>query len=229
MYRMARAALLVLAFAGPLGAQTQSMERGATTHWLFDIETGSEAGLGFKMPHLATGFGVEQSVGKHYELQGRVAYSPDKKYITNDGSALKMMGTGLYWINQSFALTGTLRHSDLWTSQFVKSSWAPSAGIAIREFGFGYPGRIYLGYLFPTGCEWGPRCPIQSYRTQGAEIYWETRIAPHVRLGILYGFYHLLTQSNELRPDIPRTGEVTGDVLVTVRYELRRGSMDKMY
>ena len=59
---MARAALLVLAFAGPLGAQTQSMERGATTHWLFDIETGSEAGLGFKMPHLATGFGVEQSV-----------------------------------------------------------------------------------------------------------------------------------------------------------------------
>jgi len=229
MHRVARAALSVLVIAGPLGAQALPVERGPTTHCLFDAETGSEAGLGFKMPHLATGFGIEHSIGERFELQGRISYSPDKKYITNDGSALKMMGTGLYWINQSFALTGSLRHSNLWTSQFVKSSWGPSAGIAIREFGFGYPGRIYLGYLFPTGCEWGPRCPIQSYRTQGAEIYWETRIASHVRLGIMYGFYHLLNQSNEFRPDIPRTGEVTGDVLVTVRYELRRGSMDKMY
>jgi len=49
MYRLARAALLVLAFAG-VGSQTLSTERGATTHWLFDIETGSEAGLGSRCP-----------------------------------------------------------------------------------------------------------------------------------------------------------------------------------
>ena len=48
--------------------------------------------------------------------------SPDKKYITNDGSALKIVGTDLDWVNQSFALTGSLRHTNSWTSQFVKSS-----------------------------------------------------------------------------------------------------------
>ena len=50
MYRMLKAALLVLAFAGPLGAQTQSMEREATTHWLFDIRLEARRGLGSRCP-----------------------------------------------------------------------------------------------------------------------------------------------------------------------------------
>jgi len=74
MNRMARVALLVLVFAGPLVAQTLSTEYGTATRWLFDTESGSEAGLGYKMPHLATGFGVEHPVGEHFELQGRVSY-----------------------------------------------------------------------------------------------------------------------------------------------------------
>jgi hypothetical protein len=229
MYRVARAALLVLVFAGPLGAQTFSLNNSRVTRLMFDTETGSDSGLGFKMPHLAVGLGVEQSIGKHFELQGRVSYSPDKKYITNDGNSLSMKSSGLYWIKRSLALTGSLRHSNLWTSQFNKSSWAPSAGIAIREDTFGLPGRFYFEYLFPTGCQWGASCPIQSSRTKGAEIYWETRIASHVRLGLRFGFYRILNQSNQFRPDIPRTGEVTGNTLIILRYEFPRGSIDSLY
>jgi len=140
-----------------------------------------------------------------------------------------MKGTGLYWITPSFALTGSLRHINLWTSRFEKSSWGPAGGIAVREGLSGYPGRIYVEYLIPTGCQWGPNCPIQSNRTQGAEVYWETRLASHVRLGLRFSFYHILNQSNQLHPDIPRTGEVTGDTLIILRYEFRRGSIDRLY
>jgi len=140
-----------------------------------------------------------------------------------------MKGTGLYWITPSFALTGSLRHINLWTSRFEKSSWGPAGGIAVREGLSGYPGRIYVEYLIPTGCQWGPNCPIQSNRTRGAEGYWETRLASHVRLGLRFSFYHILNQSNQLHPDIPRTGEVTGDTLIILRYEFRRGSIDRLY
>ena len=229
MHRSLRAVLLALVFAGPLGAQNFSVDNSTATRWMLDTESGSESGLGFKIPHLAVGIGAERSVGKHFELQGRLSYSPDRKYITNDGKSLLMKSRGLYWITPKFALTGGLHRSYLWTSQFNKSSWSPSAGIAFREGGFGMPGRIYFDYLFPTGCQWGASCPIQSNRTQGVDFYWETRVASHFRLGLLFGTYHLRNQSNQFRPDIPRSGVITGDMLVTLRYEFHRGSMDKLY
>jgi hypothetical protein len=261
MYRVARAALLVLVCVFSLGAQTLRSENGTATEsdraqplptengtatesygiqtvpagkrpatrWILDTETGSEAGLGFKMPHIATGISFERPVTRHFELQGLVSCSPDRKYITNDGNSLRLMSTGLYWISPNLALTGSLRHSNLWTSQFNKSSWGPSGGIAIREDLTGYPGRIYLDYLMPTGCQWGPSCPIQSSRTQGAEIYWESLMASHLRVGFRFGFNHFLEQSNQFRPDIPRTGHMTGISLIVLRYDFGRMSLDEAY
>jgi len=245
MYRVARAALLVLVIASWSGAQTLSTENGtatesygaqtvpagkiSATRWMLDTETGSEAGLGFKMPHISTGISFERPVTRRFELQGQVSYSPDKKYITNDGNSLKMKSTGLYWISPSLALTGSLRHSNLWTSQFNKSFWGPSGGIAIREDLTGYPGRIYLEYLLPTGCQWGASCPIQSNRIQGAEIYWESLMGSHIRVGFRFGFYHFLDQGSPLSPDIPRTGHVTGTSLIILRYDFRRMSLDDLY
>ncbi len=229
MYRVARAALLVLLFAWPLGAQSLPLDNSRVTRWMLDTETGSESGLGFKLPHVAVGFSAERPVAKHLEMQGRVSYSPDKKYITNDGNSLKFKGAGLYWITRSFALTGSLRHTNLWTSQFNKSALIPSVGVAFREGVGGYPGRIYLEYMFPTGCQWRPSCPIQSNRTKGGEVYWETRLAPHIRLGVKFGIYYELDQSNNLRPDIPRIGAVAGDTLLILKYEIQRGSIDNLY
>jgi hypothetical protein len=229
MCRVARTALLVLAFAGSLEAQTFSLDNSRVTRWMLETETGSESSFGFKLPHVGVGFSAERPVAKHFELQALVSYSPDKKYITNDGNSLKFNGTGLYWITRGFALTGGLHHSNLWTSQFNKSSTAPSAGVAFREAIGGLPGRIYLGYLFPTGCQWGSSCPIQSSRTKGVEFYWETRMSSHFRMGVEMGIYHFLSQSNQFRPDIPRIGSFGGITLLTLKYEFHRGDMDKLY
>jgi hypothetical protein len=229
MRRVAQVALWVLAFAGSSVAQTVPTGKLPATRLLLDTETGSDAGLGYKMPHLAFGFSFEKPVGKHIELQGLTSFSPDKKYITNDGLSLVMKSTGLYWITHSFAVTGSIRRSNLWTSQFNKSSWGPAPGIAAREYSFGYPGRLYVDYLLPTGCQWGINCRIQSNRTQGPEVYWEKRIASHFRLGFAFGFYHILNQSNELLPNIPRTGQWTGDTHVVMRFEFPRGSLDNLY
>jgi hypothetical protein len=229
MGRVIKVALLVLAFAGSLGAQAVPTGKHSATRWLLDSETGSDAGLGYKMPHIAFGFSFERQVGRNIELQGRTSFSPDRKYITNDGLNLIIMSTGLYWITQRFAVTGSIRRSNLWTSQFNKSAWGPSVGTAIRENSFGYPGRLYLDYLFPTGCQWGLNCRIQSNRSLGPEVYWEKRIASHFRLGFKFGFYHILNQSNELRSDIPRTGEWTGDTHVVMRFEFPRGSTVELY
>jgi len=227
--RVTIATLLVLIIAGFLKAQEVQLDTRRDTRWMLDMESGSESGLGYKLPHIAVGFSVERPVANRFELQGGVSYSPDKKYITNDGNSLKFKGRGIFWITPHFAVTGSLRHSSLWTSQFSKSASMPMAGVTFREALGGYPGRIYLDILFPTGCQWGPNCPIQSNRTKGAEIYWENRIASHVRLGVKFGFYHILNQSNQFRPDIPRTGQVTGDTVITLRYEFHTGSLDKLY
>jgi hypothetical protein len=245
MNRVTQVVLLVLVIASSLGAQTLSTESGAaiqplgaqttpigkksTTRWLLDFETGSNAGLGFKEPHLAFGFSFERPVGRKVELQGGASFSPDRKYITNDGTSMKIESASLYWITQAFAVTGGIRRSTLWTSQFKKSEWGPSAGIAVREYAFGYPGRVYVDYLFSTGCQWGTNCPIQSNRTQGPEIYWEKRASSHFRVGFEFGFYHILNQSDQLRPDIPRTGQWTGDVHILMRFEFPRGTLDNPY
>lgn len=229
MNRARKVLLLVLVFAASSGAQALTSGKASTTRWLLEAETGSDAGLGFKMPHLAFGTFFERSMGTHIELQGRISFSPDRTYITNDGTTLILKGTGLLWITPRFAVTGGLTKSNLWTSQFNKVSWAPSAGIAIREHVMDMPGRLYVSYVFPTGCQWGANCPIQSSRMLGSQVYWEQRIFPHFRLGYQFGFYRVLNQGNPLQPSAGRTGEVTGDVHVVVRYEFPRGSMDNAY
>ena len=70
MNHVSQAALLVLAFTGSLGAQAVPAGKGSPTRLLLDLESGSEAGLGFKLPHLAFGISFERPVGRHFELQG---------------------------------------------------------------------------------------------------------------------------------------------------------------
>ncbi len=209
--------------------QTSPTGNKLGTRWLLDSETGSDAGLGFKEPHVALGISFERPIGLRFELQGNLHYSPDKKSITNDGNSLRVQGVGIIWINGRFGISGDLRHSDLWTSQFNKSAFGPAAGVVFRERFQGMPGRLYVDYVIPTGCEWGLDCPMQSSRAKGPEVYWEHRLSPYIRLGLHMGVYHLLNQSNNLRPDIPRTGEWSGNTHVVVRFEFPRGSLEGYY
>jgi hypothetical protein len=198
------------------------------TRWLLDFETGSESALGYKLPHLLFALAIEKPVGK-FEIQGRMGYSPDKKYITNDGNSLRLKSSALYWITQRFAITSNVERSSLWTSQFSKNAIYPSFGVAIRENWGGGASRFYVDYLIPTGCQWGAGCPIQSSRLQGPEIYWEFLMSSHLRLGIQTGVFHILEQSNELRPDIPRVGSISGESLLLLRYEFHGRDVERPY
>lgn len=224
-----RCLLLAPILVASVSAGTLPAAKCCGPRWLIDVESGTDSGLGYKLPHLAFGISTERPFGHTFELQAGLLYSPDRKYVTNDGNSLNARVKGIYWISPRMGLTGALRHSNLWTSQFNKAGWGVSAGIAIRDRFGGFPGRVYIDYLFPFGCQWGPNCPIQSNRIQGPEIYWENRLYPHIRFGAKLGFYHVLNQSNNLRPDIPRTGEWTGDAHVVIRYEFSRGSLDIYY
>lgn len=206
MTRFLRVMLLMSAISLPAGAQALPAGKLPQTRWLFDFETGGDSGLGYKLPHIAAGTALERSVGKRLEFQGRLSYSPDKKYITNDGNSINMSTGVLFWVTDRLALYGDIGKSYLWTSQFNKSATFPSVGVVFRDHLGGVPGRLYISYFLPTGCQWGANCPIQSSRLQGPETYWEHRLWPRFRLGFSIGVYHILNQSNQMEPNIPRKG-----------------------
>jgi hypothetical protein len=153
-------------------AQTSPAGNKWETRWLLDSETGSDAGLGFKEPHVAVGPSFERPIGLRFEVQGSIHYSPDKKSITNDCNSLPVQGLGIFWINGQFGISGALRHSNLWTSQFNKSAFGPAAGVVIREHFECMAGRLYIRFLMPAGWEWGPDFRIRSNQTKGRVANW---------------------------------------------------------
>lgn len=197
------------------------------TRWLLDSQAGSDPG--YKLPSLAVGASFEQPIGERVELQGGISFSPTKTISTNDGHRFDISGEGLFWISQRFAATASLGRGYLWTSQYDLQGWSPSIGLAIRDQALGSPGRLYLSYLIPTGCQWGASCPIQSSRETGAKIYWEHRITSHWRFGFEFGIYRVLDQGNPLDPSAGRTGQVTGDAHIVSRFEFPGGSIDEPY
>jgi len=230
MSQLLRLSIFVLTLSVSVGAQVLPNGNEPRTRWLLDFETGSNAGLGYKDPHTAIGISFERSMmQQHLEFLSQASYSPDKKAISNDGNTLTLSVTGLVWVSNQFAVTSSLRRATLWTSQFEKRSVAPTVGFAVRENVFGVPGRFYFDYLFPTGCQWGASCPIQSSRIQGPEGYWEHRMWPHFRLGLKFGYYRFLAQGNPLMPDIPRIVKSSGEVHVLMRYEITRGGLNAPY
>lgn len=214
------ATLAFLAF--PAGARGQA-------RILADAEWGSEAGLGYKIPHILLGIGLEKPVGTRWEAQGGVFYSPDRKYITNDGQTAQATGKLLFWPIQRIGITGGLGYTHLWTAQFQKSAWEPSAGVVIRDSINHVPGRIYVAYVFPTGCQWGSSCVIQSSRTHGIQGYEEFRPWTHWRLGIRAAWWRFAEQSNPLYPSLGRVWHNTGTLSMVVRYEFRAASVDTPY
>jgi hypothetical protein len=167
---------------------------------LLDMEIGSETSLGYKLPSTAFGPSLEIPVAKRMEFQASSAYSPDRKAITNDGNSLKVSGSAIGFANRQMGFVATIERNWLWTSQFDKSAWLPSAGVVIRNDG---AGRSYLTYVLPTGCVWATPsnpCKIQSNRLQGIEIRQDIRSASHIRWGFKVGFYRFCDQGNVILP-----------------------------
>jgi hypothetical protein len=111
-----------------------------STRLLLDSEIGSN-GLGYKFPSTVFGPAIEIPRTRHLELEASAAYSPDKKVVTNDGHSFRSKGAAIIWTTSSVGLTAEVERSWLWTSQFSKSVWYPSAGVVVRNGYFG-PGRL---------------------------------------------------------------------------------------
>jgi hypothetical protein len=204
--------------------QEQSVDRSARL--LLNSEIGSATQLGYKFPSTSFGPSVEIPLTKHFELQGDAAYSPDRKFITNDGHAFRVSGTFIHWARPSVGLVAGFERTWLWTSQFNKTAFFPSAGVVVRS-GYLGPGRLYLTYQLPTGCVWATAsnpCKTQSNRLQGLQVRQEFRAVPHLRLGVGGGLYHFCDQGNPYAPQVGRTCHMAVTVFTMGTFEshLRR-------
>lgn len=192
---------------------------------LLETEIGSAASLGFKFPAMSFGASMEMPFKSRFEFQSTAFYSPDRKFITDDGNALNLSGSAIAFATSQVGFTGKLEHTSLWTSQFDESGWAPSAGVVIRNDYLGR-GRLYVSYAFPTGCVWATvsnPCIVQSKRLQGVEIRQDTRIGSHTRWGFDFGVYHFCDQSNQNEPQAGRHCHMGGSAMVTLGFEFHLG------
>lgn len=192
---------------------------------LLEMEAGTETSLGYKFPSTDFGPAIEIPAGKRFEFQGGAAYSPDRKEITNDGQSLKLSASGIVFATERLGLVGTLERSWLWTSQFNEHSWYPGAGIVLRNDYWG-PGRLYLTYLFPTGCVWAipaNPCTLQSKRLQGPELEQQVRSSSHIRWGFRGGVYHFCDQANPYEPQLGRNCHWGATAMASLNFEFHLG------
>jgi hypothetical protein len=189
---------------------------------LFDASIGSATALGYKFPSTSFGSSVELPIGRNIEIQASTTFSPDKKFITNDGHSVKVNGTAIGWITNRFGLAANVERSWLWTSQFEKRSLFPSAGIVLRNDFLG-PGRLYISYLFPKGCVWATAtnpCKLQSNRLHGVQLHAESRgAASHIRVGVGGGFYRFCDQANPHQPSTGRICHFAATAMANLRFE----------
>jgi hypothetical protein len=214
----------ILLFCSAAHAQNVPAFKNYQTRWLFDSEIGSEETLGFKLPHLAFGASFEQPVGKHFELQGGVSYSPDKK-VNNGGQSFSTDALVIGWVRNGLGILGKVHSTNLWTPQYDKHAITPSFGSVFRVHEFGFAGRLYLDYVLPTGCT---HCQIQGSRLQGVEAFNELKLWPHVRTGIKFGFYTFLEQGNPLS-DQPRIRDIGGISTLVIRFVPRSEDVSQRY
>jgi hypothetical protein len=205
------------------------------TRWLINTEIGSYAGLGFKPPHIAIGMSIEKPVSRRFEVDSGVSYSPDRKYITNDGKSFEVSGDTIFWVSHYFGLYQDVTYNRLWTSQFDKRTLAPESGVVFRTLFAGVPTRMYLDYVIPTGRI--DSNGIESNRLQGIQYNLIGRLGSigrtTVRLGFTWQVYHYYDQGNPLCDgtfDGPvtcrRTGHVSGTSALNINFEFGRRSHD---
>jgi hypothetical protein len=228
--------VLVLAlalFSLPAFSQTQTAGIAPTRiQFLGNVEFDAYNNLGYRPPTLFGGVGLEYPIGQHFELQFGVSGGWTRKYITNNGVSLTSKAQLLYWLNKRVGVTGGFGSSDLWTSQFNKVLLYPTAGMVLRDTFSGAAGRLYIGYKFPTGCQWATAnnpCAIQSSRLQGVEVYQEFTMTKYIRVGGSFAVYHGLEQSNQNEPSIPRTAFWVPTAGITVRFQFPGRDWDEPY
>jgi hypothetical protein len=194
----------------------------------FFVDARLGGGPGYRFPSVELGVSFELPISTHIELQG-VSYTPTKPINAIKGDSLGMTGGGAFWITRRFGATAYLDRGHLWTSQFNLRGWGPLVGVAIREHTHESPGRLYVSYVIPTGCQWGGSCLAQPSRTTSARIYWDHRVLVHWRFGFEVGLYRRLNQGDPLDPAAGRTSQLVGDAQMVSRFEFPSSRLDELY
>ena len=217
-----------------------------SSRWLIDTEIGSATGLGFKFPHMALGFTMERPI-KRAELQTHFLVSPDVKSFARSGHDYQTGVTGLVWLTHRIAAQGGVSYSIYWSAIPNQSACIPDdlypggcryeytyspyhkggttlfVGAVMRDSWFGSPGRFYIQYYVPTGCQWATPsnpCQIQSSRTQGIGFQQEFRLWEHWRVGLKGAWLRYADQSNPYAPELGRTWHNTGTMTAIIRFEM---------
>ncbi len=210
-----------------LSARAQEAFTDHRPRLLLGGEFGNEDALGTEFPSTAVGPSIEIPIKNRFEFQSSVSYSPDRKAVTKDGQSLKFGGSAIGFATHRLGFIATIAQTSLWTSQFDKNSWLPSAGVVLRTDYWG-AGRLYLTYLFPTGCVWATSsnpCTIQSSRLQGIQLRQDIRSGSHIRWGYGGAFYHLCDQANENAPQAGRNCHWAATIMLNASLEFRLGHM----
>jgi hypothetical protein len=189
--------LLLLVPVSRSGAQTTHPSDASQARWLFDTEFGSGVQLGNKLSSTAFGPSFEIPRWNRYEFQGNLSLLPTQQIAGHDAHSLQVGGAGIVWVNNRIGAGAGFQHTWLWTPKVSKSGWSPLLTFVLRDQLY-RPGRLYVTYLFPTGCSAraaNADCRFPSGRPQGPQVLQELRLFPHFRLGVHVGLFHFCASS----------------------------------
>jgi hypothetical protein len=199
--------LLICLLLVGVAAKAQTHVTASTT--IFDDE-----GLGYNLPVVRFGLGVEQPIGRHFEVDGFGSYAISHKAVLNNGHTVLVSVTPIVWATSWFGVTGDVRYSHLTTSAYSKGTYLPSSisgipaslgsfivapGIIFRVKPAGLPSRLWIDGVIPTG-RINAATGIESNRLSGVEIKWEADmydVGPFSIRGVINpSFYHGYSQGN---------------------------------
>lgn len=206
---------------------------------VLDTQVGDYAGLGFAPPHAgwaldlemplggATSYSAIAQGGRRFEYQPTITFSLDRKTGSMSSFSLNVRNEGIVWLNHRLGAEGGIEYAGYWQGSppatasnpvpvgfygLHKLEWVPSTGLVVRNALRGRPGRLYVDYLFQTGCQRATPsnpCQVQSPRTQGVQAAQEFRVWSFVRIGGEIAVVHYYDQSNQNDPTVPRVGHTT--------------------
>lgn len=215
-----------------------AMANVSDTRVILGAKIGSQAGLGFRSPSVEGIASLEIPLTSRLELTPGFSMSPDRKAFSPTGHDIRITDSANFFLTRRFGVYGGIDLSEYWAQQPVngyyiplhKAGAVPYLGGVLRDsWDTSAPGRLYIRYLFPTGCVWASKCQlptdgIQSNRTHGVDARQEFRlfqITPNsaMRFGIEGSWLNFCDQSN---PQVitKRICHNTGTIMMSMTFEI---------
>ena len=173
-------------------------------------------GLGYSLPVVDFGVGLDKSFGSHFEIDTFGSYEIAHKQVLGNGHEILATVIPIIWIDRTVGITGEVIYAHLYTSAYDKGTFlpesisqlAPSAesfiitpGVVFRTSPAGLPSRMWLNAIIPTGSI-NRTTGIESNRESGVQFTWEAdmyNVGPFtMRAEIEPSYLHGYSQSNPI-------------------------------